>query len=390
MALWANLPVALAPGMGTNFFFVFTVCGALGFSWREALAANLVAGLAFLALSRVGLREKVMHAVPPSLQAAIGAGIGLLIASVGLRWAGLVVPDPATGLAPGGMGSPVARLALAGLALVSILLVLRVRGAILLGIAGTALLGAFGHALLGSAEPLVRAEALVGAPPAPTAAFALDFAGLVARPWADLVAVVGVLLLLDLFDTIGTLTALGRQAGWMRAGELPRARQALAADAAGTTLGALLGTSTITSYVESAAGISAGGRTGLVSLVVAACFLAALVLRPAVEALGAGVPLAAGEGEILCQPVIAPVLIVVGALMLSALADVEWQDLGHALPAFLTVLVMPLTLSITDGIAWGFTSFSLLSIVRGRARACSWLVHAFAALFVLRWVWLAG
>lgn len=389
MAFLANLPIALAPGMGTNFFFVFTICGALGFSWREALAANLLAGLAFLALARVGFREQVMRTLPPCLQSAIGAGIGLLIAGVGLRWAGLVVPDPSIGLRPGELGSPVARLALLGLALLAGLLVLRVRGAILVAILASALLGGLGHRLLGSAEPLVRIEGLVGAPPAPTAAFALDFASLFARPWTDLVAVLGVLLLLDLFDTVGTLTALGRQSGLMRNGELPRAREALAADAAGTCVGALLGTSTVTSYVESAAGISAGGRTGLVALVVGIAFLAALVLRPLVEAIGAGALLTLPGGETLaCHPVIAPVLIVVGASMLGALAEVDWHELGQALPAFLTLLVMPLTLSITDGIAFGFISYSFLSLVRGEARRTPWLVHAFAALFVARWAWL--
>lgn len=390
MGWWANLPVALAPGMGTNFFFVFTICGSLGFTWRQALAANLIAGAAFLALARVGFRERVMHAVPHALQVAIGAGIGLLIASVGLRWAGLVVPDPSIGLRPGSMAEPVTRLALCGLVLVGSLLAWRVRGAILIALCGTALIGAFAHRLLGSAQPLVSAHALVGAPPEARAAFALDFGGLFARPWVDVLAVVGVLLLLDLFDTIGTLTALGRQGGLMRDGRLPRARQALAADAAGTCAGALLGTSTITSYVESAAGIAAGGRTGLVAFVVGACFLASLVLRPLVEAIGAGVPLAVGSSTVLCQPVIAPVLIVVGATMLSAVAEIDWRDFGESLPAFLTMLAMPLTLSITEGIAWGFVAYSVLALVRGRAGESSWLVHAFAALFVARWAWMAG
>jgi AGZA family xanthine/uracil permease-like MFS transporter len=384
LAWWSNYPIALAPAMGHNFYFVFAVCAGLGFRWQEALAANFLAGAAFLVLALGRMRERVMHAVPEPLQHAIGAGIGLLIATVGLQWGGLVADHPATFVQLGELGSPVALLTLFGLALVSALHVLRVRGAIVIGVVASAVAGWGASRAFGLESPLVTWHGLAAAPPSPSGtAFQLDFAGLFARPFGDWLAVLVTFLILDLFDSIGTLTGVASHAGLLVDGKLPRARGALAADAAGTTIGAALGTSTVTSYVESAAGVSAGGRTGLTAVVVGLCFLAAMVLAPLFQTLGAGVNVGTLESPVLRYPLIAPALLLVGASMMRSAQRIPWSDPAAAIPCFLAIVVMPLSLSITDGIAWGFVGWSLLSLVARRSDP--WLVHAFAVLFVLRY-----
>lgn len=389
MGWFANHPFALAPAMGHNFFFAFVVCGAMGFTWQQALAANLLAGALFLALAPTRFRESVMRAVPPPVRAGIAAGIGLLVAMIGLQWSGLVVDSPATLVQLGDLGDPVAGLSLFGLGLGAVLFAARVPGALLLSIAGTAGAGVAAHEVFGWGPPLVQIDGWIAAPPSPSGtAFQLDFAGLFERPLADWLTVFAVLFLLDLFDTVGSLVGLGRRAGSLRAdGALPRAGAAFTADAVGTVTGACLGTSTITSYVESAAGISAGGRTGLTAAVTGLLFLAALFFAPLFEAIGGGVPVELAGGETVVRyPVLAPVLILVGALMCSALGDVDWDEFTSALPAFLTAFVIPLTFSITDGIAAGFVAWSLLDLVRpGDApRRTKLATHALTAVFVGR------
>lgn len=385
MAWWANHPFALAPAMGHNFYFAFTVCGTMGFAWQEALAANLLAGALFLLLIPTGLRERVMEAVPGGLRGGIAAGIGLLIALIGLEWGELVVDHPATYVTLGDLSRPVPLLTLFGLAVTAALLARGVPGAILLGLAAAAGAGWGATLFFDLDPPVVRSGSFGGELPSPAGtAFHLDFAGLFARPATDWLTVLAVFFLLDLFDSIGSLLGLGRQAGLLEGGRLPRARGALAADAAGTVAGAALGTSTITSYVESAAGIASGGRTGLVAAVVGLCFLAALVLAPAIEVVGAGVVVATEPVVVTRYPLLAPALILVGALMFGALRDVDWDDRVEAVPAFLTAVVIPLTFSITDGLAWGFVAYSLLCLVtRRRAPA---LVHVLASLFLLRYL----
>ena len=380
MAFAANYPVALAPGMGTNFFFVFTVCGAMGFSWQEALAANLLAGLAFLALVPTGFRERVMEAVPEPLKHAIGVGIGFLIAAVGLEWSGLITREGGR-LAVGALGAPTTRLALFGLALGAVLMARRARAALLLTLLGTAGVG-FAVQRLCGAGPLIG-SAGGGAWPDPRGtAFQLDFAGLFARPPAEWLAVLAVFFLLNLFDSIATLLGVGQRAGLLEGGRLPRARGAFAADAVGTSLGALLGTSSITSYIESAAGVQGGGRTGLVAATVAACMLLSLAVAPLLAGIGAGVPVGAATH----YPVVAPVLILLGVVMADGLRRIDWGDVRQALPALLTVAVMPLTLSITDGLAWGFLATSVLDLLaRGERRVSPW-VHAFALVFLVRYL----
>lgn len=298
------------------------------------------------------------------------------------------VAHPATYVALGDLGDPIALLTIFGLGLHAALLARRVRGAILWGIGISALAGLGATRAFALETPLVRFSGVVGAPPSPSGtAFQLDFAGLLARPPVEVLGVLFVFLFLDLFDTIGSLYGLGRQAGLLEDGKLPRARGALAADAAGTALGACLGTSTVTSYVESAAGIAAGGRTGLTAVTCGVAFLCALFLAPLLESIGAGVVVATEPALVTRYPLVAPVLILIGALMLGALRDVRWDDVGEAIPAFPTAALMPLAFSITEWIAWGLIAASLLALVRGRRVPAA--VHVLAALFVLRYLFLA-
>ncbi len=378
MAFLANYPIALAPGMGHNFYFTFTVCLTLGIAWQQALGAVFIAGLVFVLLSFVGLREKVMGILPIPLRNAIPAGIGLLIALVGLEWAGLIVDHPATYVTLGSLKSAPVLLSVFGLVVIAILFALNVRGAILIGILASTVVGL----IIG----LVKFEGVVSAPPsiAPTF-FKLQIPNIFVNP--ELIAIIIIFIFLDLFDTVGTLVGVGQQAGLMVDGKLPRARQALFSDAVATSAGALLGTSTVTSYIESASGISAGGRTGLTNIVTAILMLLALFFSPLIKMVGAGY--AVSENMTL-YPVIAPALIIIGCLMLKNVVSINWDDFTESIPAFLTLLMMPLTVSITEGIAFGFISYALLKLVSGQGRQVHWLIYLFAVLFVARYIWLVG
>jgi AGZA family xanthine/uracil permease-like MFS transporter len=389
MGLVANYPIALAPGMGVNFFFVFALCAGRGLTWQQALAANLLAGVLFLVVSATPLRERLIEALPIGLQRAIAAGIGLLVALVGLQWGGIVVDDPATLVRLGDLSHPVALLALFGLAVGAVLTARGVPAAALVAIGCTAAAGFVASEVLDLERPLVHVGGVVSAPTSPAGtAFELDFTGLFALPLADWLAIVLVLLAVDLFDSLGTLVGVAERAGLMRDGRLPRARRALAADAIGTVTGAALGTSTVTSYVESAAGVAAGGRTGLSACVTGVLILGGLFFTPLYEAVGAGIDVApAGAAEpLLRYPVLAPVLILVGAMMATALSGIEWKDPVEGLPAFLCVLVMPLSLSITEGLAWGVMARSGLGLATRRPTAGA--LHVLAVFFVLRAVFL--
>ncbi len=374
MALLANYPIAVAPAMGHNFFFAYSVVVAMHVPWRIALGAVAVAGAAFIVTAGVGLRERLITAIPSSLKHSIAAGIGLLIAVVGLQWAGLVVAAPGTLVTLGDLHSRPVLLSLAALALTAILMVRRVPGAFLWGmVAATA---------IGLPLGLVRFHGVVGSAPSLAPTFLqLDVAGAFAP---GMIAIVFVFFFLALFDSVGTLVAVGEQAGLMRGGELPRARQALLADAIGTVAGAALGTSTVTAYIESGAGVAAGGRTGLASLVTALLFLASLFLHPLVQMVGGGYV----SGQTTLYPIIAAPLILVGTLMIGGLRHVDWQDPSEAVPAFLTVIVMPLAVSITEGIAFGFIAYAVLKVAAGRTREAHPLVYVFAVLFLGRYMWL--
>jgi len=379
MGLWANYPIAVAPAMGHNFYFAFMVAGpvtagGLGVPWPVALGANCLAGLAFLALSLLGIRERLIAAIPPALKHAIAGGIGLLIALVGFEWAGLVRAAPGTLLALGHPRHPVTLLAVGGTLLAAALHVRGNRAALLAGTLATATAGVL--------TGLVPYHGLVAAPPSLAPTFAkLD---VVAALRPELWAVVFVLFVLGLFDTVGTLIGVAEQAGFLEDGRLPRAREAMATDALGTVVGTVLGTSTVTAYVESAAGVQAGARTGLASLVTAALLLAALFAAPLARTAGQAVRV----GDALCYPVVAPALILVGSFMIRSVSRIDWRDPPAGLAAFLTLVTMPFAFSIADGIAFGFIAYALLMGAAGRGREVHPLLYLFAALFVARYAFL--
>jgi len=379
MGLWARYPIAVAPAMGHNFYFAFVVCGpvtagGLGYPWQVALGANFVAGCAFLALSLFGLRERLVDAIPESLQHAIAAGIGLLIALVGFEWAGLVRPAPGTFIALGNLHSPVTLLATAGTVLTAILIARGNRGAILIGTLATAATGV----LLG----LVPYHGVVSLPPSlvPT----LGQLRILEAFRPQLIDVIFILFFLGLFDTVGTLIGVAGQAGFLRDGHLPRARQAMATDALGTMLGTVLGTSTVTAYVESAAGVAVGARTGLANVVTAGLFLVALFCSPLAQMAGEGLR----QGEVTLYPIVAPPLILVGSFMVRSITRIDFSDPPIAFASFLTVVTMPFTFSITEGIAFGFIAFAILMLAAGRGREVHPLVHLCALLFIVRYAWL--
>lgn len=370
--LLANYPIAQAPAMGHNIFFAVVVCGAMGYTWQVALGANFLSGLVFVGLALAGVWGKMVAAVPDSLKYGIAVGIGLLIALIGLEYGGIVVDSPGALVALGDLTSRPVLLALFGLALTAVLLVLRFPGAILAGILATAAAGV----------PLgvVEYHGLLAPVPSLAPTFLkLDIAGAVET---GLVAVVFVFFLLDVFDAIGTLIGVGGTGGFLEDGRLPRADKAMLADAAGTVGGVLLGTSTVSSYVESVTGIAQGARTGLANVMTAALFLLALFFSPLARMVSGEVV----SGGLTLRPVIAPALVLVGSMMMKCVKFIDWDDLTESIPAFLAIVVMPLTLSITEGISFGFISYVLLKLAAGQGRRVHGLIYGFAALFVLRYV----
>ncbi len=401
MGIWANLPVALAPAMGHNVFFAITVCGAaavggMGWSWQEALAANFLGGAVFVLLAAIGLQDTLIRAIPDSLKHAIAVGIGLMIAFVGFQMGGVVVANPVVYVQLGSLHSPVVLLTLAGVLIIGALLAFGVRGAILYGVLATAALGLAASHFWGDTwgYRLVEWKAQTQSPiEGAKATFFGVFHGFGQlftenRPMRCL-TIIFIFLILDLFDTVGTLVGVAERSGLMRNGRIPRARQALISDGLATMAGTVAGTSTITSYVESAAGISAGARTGLASVVTGFLLLGSLFFYPLVELIGGTVtvPLAtlnpgAGAGATAsCHPVVAPVLIIIGCYMLPMVRRIGWDDWTEGLPAFLTIVVMQFAMSISHGIAWGIISCVLLKVLRGRFREVHPLLGVFAVLF---------
>ncbi len=368
MGLYAGYPFALAPGMGLNAYFTFGVVQGMGVSYRVALAAVLIEGVLFLLMTAGGVRAAVLRAIPAPLKIATMSGIGLFLALIGLKSAGLVVDHPETLLTLGDLRQPAVWLALFGLVLTAALLVRRIPGAILLGIlAATALAWT-----TGLADAPARFLSLPALPR--QTLLALDFSGLLT---GKLALVVLAFLFVDFFDTAGTLIGVGRLGGFVDArGELPRAGRAFTADALGTIAGAVLGTSTVTTYIESATGIEEGGRTGLTAVVTALLFLAALFFIPVITA----VPAVAT----------APALVVVGALMMQGARELPWGRLDDALPAFLTIAAMPFTYSIANGIALGIVSYVLLRLFVGKARQVHGLLYVLAALLALYYGFVGG
>ncbi len=361
MGVLARYPIALAPGMGLNAYFTYAVVVARGLSWEVALGAVFLSGVVFFLLTAGGIREMILYSIPTELYAAVAVGIGLFIAFIGLTNAGVVVSDSATKVAMGDLRQPMTLLALFGLVLTAALLVRRVRAAMLIGILMTTAVGA--------AFGLVRWKPQSYSISDITAtAFRLDIGGVLK---VDLVEIVLVFLFVNLFDDIGTLVAVGKKAGLFdEVGHIPRVNKILFADASATVVGSLAGTSTVVSYIESAAGVVAGGRSGVTAIVTGILFVAALFLAP----LAGAIPAAAT----------APVLILVGSLMISHAGEIDWNEPVVAIPAFLTMITIPLTFSIANGLAFGFTVHTLLRVLRGEARRVPWLVYAMTALFLAR------
>lgn len=374
MAFLANYPIALAPAMGHNFFFVYTICLAMGIPWQTALGANFLSGIAFLVLSLFGLREMLVNAIPASLKQAIAVGIGLFIALIGFQWAGIVVYTPGTVLGFGDLHSPPALLAIFGVFVITILYTLKIKGAIVIGI--------FATAIVGAVAGLVPYYGIVSTPPpiAPTF-FKLNIG---AALTISLLPTVFILFFLDLFDTVGTLIGVSEQAGFVKDGKLPRARPALLSDAIGTVCGTLFGTSTVTCYIESSTGVASGARTGFANLVTGILFLVALLFFPLVQMIGGGISI---NGSTL-YPITAPALIIVGTLMMSSVAKIQWDDVTEAIPAFLTIVIMPYAYSITEGIAVGFIFYTMLKLLTGKIKQVHPILIIFAVLFILRYIFL--
>ena len=374
-ALLANAPFAQAPGMGLNAFFTYTVCFNMGYTWQEALAIVLLSGILFLIIAVSPLRSKIISSIPAFLKSAISAGIGLFIAFIGILNVGLVgfgsgvpalqfmVADDAGNMVANTAGI----LALIGLLITAILMAYKVKGAIVIGIIVTAIIGfPMGETVL--PESITLAGVSLS-----SVAFKLDIPGVFAKGILPLVTAVISFALVDCFDTVGTLIGTAKNAGMTdRHGNLPGGDRALIADAVATCCGACLGTSTVTTFVESSTGISEGARTGLSSVVVGVLFLVACLLAPV--------------AKIIPSAATAPALIIVGVLMIKGATEVNWSDFEEACPAFLTIAMMPFAYSISDGIGFGFISYSIIKLARGKAKEVPVLVYIISVLFILKYI----
>ena len=367
MGVLARYPVALAPGMGLNAYFTYTVVKGMGVPWESALGAVFISGVAFLLLTLAGIRQLIVSAIPEELYAAVAVGIGLFIAFIGLRNAGVVAASPATLVTIGNLRDPHTLLSLFGLVLIATLFAWRVRAAMLIGILATAAAGAVFGLIHWSPETYRWSDMTASV-------LHLDVRGTLRLGFAEIIFV---FLFVDLFDNVGTLVAVGKKANLFdQANRIPRLNRILFADATATIAGALTGTSTVVSYIESAAGVVAGGRSGVTAIVTGLLFAVALFVAPAVGF----IPTAAT----------APALIVVGSLMIAHVTEIPWDDPATALPAFLTLIAIPLTFSIANGLALGFCAYAALKILRGRFREAGWPVYALAALFALRFFYLGS
>ncbi|MFE7065031.1 NCS2 family permease [Sutcliffiella sp. NPDC057660] len=368
MGLYAKYPIALAPGMGLNAFFGYTVVLTMGIPWQTALAGVLVSGLIFIALTLTGLREKIINSIPAELKYAVGAGIGLFITFIGFQNAGVIVGDDAVLVGLGDLTAGNTLLAIFGLIVTVVLMVRGFKGGIFFGIVITAVVGMI-FGLIDKPEAIVSAV-----PPSLEPTFGAAFAHLGDIFTIEMLVVILTFLFVDFFDTAGTLVAVANQAGLMKDNKLPRAGKALFADSTATVAGAILGTSTTTSYIESSAGVAAGGRTGFASVVTALLFILSLWFFPLLS--------------VITEPVTAPALIIVGVLMVSALGKIKWDNFEIAVPAFLTIIVMPLSYSIATGIAAGFVFYPITMIMKGRAKEIHPVMYGLFVIFILYFVFL--
>jgi len=369
MGFLSNYPLALAPGMGINAYFAFTVCLGLGVSWQSALGLVFVNGCIFLALSISGIREKIIAAIPHQLKLAITCGIGLFIAFIGLQKGGIIVSNPATFVTHGDFGTPAVLLCFGGILLTSILVARKVPGAIILSILAVTVVGLMvSDGKGGTVTTMPGALFSLPASPAPTM-FQLNF-DLLLHDFGKALPIILTLLLVDMFDNIGTLIGVTKRAGLLDAnGNLPRAGRALVADSIAAIISSLLGTSTVVSYIESASGVEAGGRTGLTGAATAVLFLLALFLTPVILA----IPAAAT----------APALVIVGIFMFQSVAELKLDDFTEAAPIFLIIAGIPLSFSIAEGIGLGLITYAVLHIVTGRANKSSVLTYILALIFSL-------
>lgn len=366
MGVYANYPIALAPGMSLNAYFTYTVCLGMHVRWPTALGAVFLSGVLFVLLTVTRVREQIVNGIPLGLKHATAGGIGMFIAFVGLRSAKLVVANPATFVSLGDFGDPAVQAACVGIVLTLALLVRRVNGAILLGILGTT--------VFGIARGLAHWPTTVVAWPHPSATFLkLDVKGAL---HLGLVEIIFIFLFVDLFDNVGTMVGVCEQGGFVKHGKIPRVGKALLADGIGTIFGALTGTSTVTSYIESASGVAAGARTGLSNVIVAVLFLLAMFFSPVAAAIPAFAT--------------APTLILVGALMTESIARVQWEEFTEAFPAFVTLIATPMTFSIATGLSLGVITYVVAKVAAGKYREVSVLVWVLTVLFLLRYAYMAA
>lgn len=365
MAFYAKKPFGLAPGMGLNAFFVYTVCLSMGYSWQFALTAVFIEGIIFILLTLTNVRKMIVDAIPFSLKKAIGVGIGLYIAFIGLKSAGIIVSSESTAVTLGNLGDKATILAIAGLLLTSVLVILNVRGGLLIGIIATTLIGI----------PLgvTNYNGLISTPPSIAPIFA-QFEWSQVLSW-DMVIVVLTFLFIDMFDTIGTVVGVSVKSGMVdEKGNVDGINEILMSDAVATTAGAVLGASTTTTYIESASGVAEGGRTGLTAFTIAVCFAIALLFSPIFLAIPG-----AATG---------PVLVIVGVMMCGPVKEIDWDDYSEAIPAFITMIMMPLAYSISEGIMFGMIAYALINTFTGKLKKVSVTLWVLAILFILRYIFM--
>ncbi|MHA6260162.1 NCS2 family permease [Sporosarcina sp. CAU 1771] len=369
MGIIARYPIALAPGMGLNAFFAYTVVLTYGIPWQTALTGVLFSGLIFIVLSLTGIRETIINAIPAQLKYAVGAGIGLFITFLGFQNAGIIVADPATLVALGDLSQGPTLLAIFGLVLTVVLMVRKVKGAIFYGMIATTIVGML-------VKLIEVPKQIVGEIPSVSSTFGVALDPIVNDPGSlftvQFLIVVVTFLFVDFFDTAGTLVAVANQAGLMKDDKLPRAGKALLADSLATVTGSLFGTSTTTSYIESSAGVGAGARTGFASVVTGVLFLLALFFSPILM--------------VITPHVTAPALVIVGVLMVSSLGNIEWKQFEIAVPAFLTIIAMPLTYSIATGIAIGFLFYPITMVLSGRKKEVHPIMYGMWVIFLLYFI----
>ena len=365
MGALANYPLALAPGMGLNAYFTYSVVLGMHVPWQTALGAVFLSGVIFLLLTLGGIRQRLVSAIPHQLHAAVAGGIGLFIAFIGLKNVGIIVPSSATLVTLGNVRSPTVLLAIFGILLIAVMQALRIKGAMLIGVLGTMALGVACH-------QVSWAPSAVDLHSLRVTAFKLDIPGAL---HIGAFEIIFAFLFVDLFDNIGTLVAVTERAGLIGADhQIPRLQRIFFADAAATLLGSLAGTSTVTSYIESSEGVAAGGRTGVTAIVTGVLFLAAIFVAPIVGAIPAFAT--------------SPALILVGALMLAPTARIDWDEPRIAIPAFLTLITIPLTYSIATGLSFGLTAYAALEVLTGRANRAHWMLYLLAVIFVVRFAFL--